>query len=247
MLPTTSWTLVLRASGPDARRSALQDLCGIYFAPVYVMNRRRGSTMNFDAGFLSRLKQRDPDTCAFLVTSLTPVLEARLRHKLRDCGAPEGIRNETFYRVFCLVDDGRVRKPEQLGSLVLGVCDRVAQEARRKDRATGPLPGGSLEPPDRQPHLDKLLVDNERRVQVWHKVMNLSEADRRLIVELYREERSRREAARDRGITANGLNIRLCRALKRLRAQVLLKEPAVRRARTIGPRGKSMWAICSTD
>ena len=93
MLPTTSWTLVLRASGPDARRSALQDLCGIYFAPVYVMNRRRGSTMNFDAGFLSRLKQRDPDTCAFLVTSLTPVLEARLRHKLRDCGAPEGIRN----------------------------------------------------------------------------------------------------------------------------------------------------------
>jgi RNA polymerase sigma-70 factor (ECF subfamily) len=175
--------------------------------------------MNFDAGFLSRLKQRDPDTCAFLVTSLTPVLEARLRHKLRGCGAPEDIRNETFYRVFCLVDDGRVRKAEQLGSLVLGVCDRVALETRRKARATEPLPGGGLEPPDRQTHLDKLLMHNERRAQVWHKVMNLSEADRRLIVELYREERSRREAARDRGITANGLNIRLCRALKRLRAQ----------------------------
>ena len=187
--------------------------------------------MNFDAGFLSRLKQRDPDTCAFLVSSLTPALEARLRYKLRDQGSIEDIRNETFYRVFSLVDDGRVRQPEQFGSFVRGVCDWVTQETRRKARTTEPLPGAGKEPPDRQPHVDQLLVDKERRALVWHEVMKLSEADRRLLVEMHLEERDRREMARDRGISMTGLNVRLCRALKRLRVHVLQQESAVQPAR----------------
>lgn len=41
MFPTTSWTLVLRATGPDACRSALEDLCAIYWAPVYAFVRRQ--------------------------------------------------------------------------------------------------------------------------------------------------------------------------------------------------------------
>jgi RNA polymerase sigma-70 factor (ECF subfamily) len=123
--------------------------------------------MSFDAAFLTRLKQRDPEACAFLVSSLTPVLEARLRYKLRDHGAIEDIRNETFCRVFCLVDGGRIRRPEQFGSFVRGVCDRVAQESRRTAHAAEPLPGAGMEPPDGQPHLDKLLVEKERRALVW--------------------------------------------------------------------------------
>lgn len=176
--------------------------------------------MNFDADFVTRLKQRDPDTCTFLVCSLTPVLEARLRYKLRDHSAIEDIRNETFCRVFCLVDRGRIRHPEHFASFVRGVCDRVAQESRRKARATEPLPGAGMEPSDCQPHLDKLLVDEERKALVWREVMKLDEADRRLIVEMHGEERDRREMARERGISKTGLNVRLWRALKRLRKQV---------------------------
>ena len=186
--------------------------------------------MNFDASFLSRLKQRDPDACAFLVSSLTPALEARLRYKLRDQGAIEDIRNETFYRVFSLVDDGRVRQPDRLGAFVRGVCDLVAHETRRKARATEPLPGAGMELPDRRPPLDKLLVDRERRAMVWHEIKNLSEADRRLLVENL-EERDRREMAHDRGISMAGLNVRLCRAIKRLRARVMQQESAVQPAR----------------
>jgi RNA polymerase sigma-70 factor (ECF subfamily) len=195
--------------------------------------------MNFDASFLTRLKQRDPAACTYLVSSLTPVLEARLRYKLRDHSAIEDIRNETFYRVFCMVDGGRVREPEQLGSFVRGVCDRVAQESRRKAHATEPFPGAGMEPTDCQPHLDKLLVDKERSALVWREVMKLSEADRRLIVELYCQERDRREMARERGISPTGLNVRLCRALKRLRMELLQPEPAVQpacRPRSSGAR-----------
>lgn len=187
--------------------------------------------MNFDAGFLSRLKQRDPDTCGFLVSSLTPAIEARLRYKLRDYDAIEDIRNETFYRILCLVDDGRIRQPEQFGSFVYGVCDRVAQESRRKVHKTESLAGAGMEPPDRRPHLDMLLVKEERIALVWHAVMKLSEADRRLLFEMHLEERDRREMARDRGISMMGLKVRLCRAIKRLRALVLLQEPTTPRSR----------------
>ena len=204
--------------------------------------------MNFDAGFLTRLKQRDPDTCTFLVSSLTPVLEARLRYKLRDHGAIDDICNETFCRLFCLVDGGRVRAPEQFSFFARGVCDRVAQESRRKAHATEPLPSGGMELSDCQPHLDKLLMDKERRALLWRALMKLPEADRRLIVELHWEERDRREMARDRGIGITGLNVRLCRAMKRLRAQVLGHAPAVKPAcrpcRPVAPRACSSnrWA-----
>jgi len=158
------------------------------------------------------------------------MLEARLRYKLRDHSAIEDIRNETFYRVFCLVDRGRIRHPEHFASFVRGVCDRVAQESCRKARATEPLPGAGMEPSDCRPHLDKLLVDEERKALVWREVMRLDEADRRLIVEMHGEERDRREMARERGISRTGLNVRLCRALKRLRKQVFLEEPALQPA-----------------
>jgi RNA polymerase sigma-70 factor, ECF subfamily len=183
--------------------------------------------MTFDAGFIIQLKQRDPEACTFLVTSLTPLLESRLRLKGCDYGSIEDIRNETFYRVFRLVDGGRVRKPEQLGSLVHGVCDRVAHESRRKTYSMEPLPGIGKEPPDCQPHFDQILVDKERRALVWGEVMKLSEADRRLIIELHFEGRDRHEMARERCISSTGLNVRLCRALKRLRMQVLRQQPAV--------------------
>jgi RNA polymerase sigma-70 factor, ECF subfamily len=189
--------------------------------------------MTFDAAFLTRLKQRDPAACTLLVSSLTPVLEARLRYKLRDYGSIEDIRNETFCRLFCLVDGGRVREPAQFGLFARGVCDRVAQETRRKTHSTEPLPAGGLEPPDLRPHLDTLLVDRERKALLRRELMKLSEADRRLIVELHWEERDRCEMARDRGISITGLNVRLCRAMKRLRRQILQHETAVCGARGV--------------
>jgi len=186
--------------------------------------------MDFDEVFLSRLRQRDPDACTFLVSSLTPVLEARLNYTLRDFAAVEDARNETLYRVFRMVDEGRVRKPEKLGSFARGVCDRVVQETRYKDRRTEPWPDAGMEPTDPQPDPIKLLVEKERRARVWHELKKLPEADRRLILETHCEERDRCAMARDRGISTTGLNVRLCRALQRLRALVSAPGPAALKA-----------------
>jgi RNA polymerase sigma-70 factor, ECF subfamily len=202
--------------------------------------------MNFDAGFVTRLQRRDPEACTSLVTAFTPVLDARLRYRHRDPSIREDVRNETWYRVFCLLDRGRVRKPDQLGSFVLGVCDRVAHESHRKARATEPLHCIAMEPADRRPHLDKLLIEKERAAVLWRALMQLPEADRGLIVEMHWEERARRDMARERGIGNTVLNTRLCRALKRLRKQIVLPEPAPKpacRPRARSARGASACRV----
>jgi DNA-directed RNA polymerase specialized sigma24 family protein len=41
--PTTHWTLVARArQGGEVKRAALEELCGLYWYPIYVFLRRRG-------------------------------------------------------------------------------------------------------------------------------------------------------------------------------------------------------------
>ncbi|MFN7994215.1 MAG: sigma-70 family RNA polymerase sigma factor [Bryobacteraceae bacterium] len=40
MFPTTSWTMVLQAAGPEASRTALEQLCAAYWKPVYVFIRK---------------------------------------------------------------------------------------------------------------------------------------------------------------------------------------------------------------
>ncbi len=181
--------------------------------------------MNFDSEYLARLRRRDPETCTSFVSSLTPVLEARLRCKFRDHGSIEDVRNETFYRVFRLVDGEKVREPAQLGSFVRGVCDRVAHETRRHNGSIEPLQDGGAEPVDGQPPIESLVAAKQMSAWLQGELLKMREADRRLLIETHFEERDRGEMARERGVTPSGLNTRLCRAMKRLKAQVMNQAP----------------------
>ena len=62
MFPTTSWTLVQRAAGPEAQRSALEDLCAIYWPPVYAFVRRQVSdpegAKDLTQAFFTRLLEK---------------------------------------------------------------------------------------------------------------------------------------------------------------------------------------------
>jgi RNA polymerase sigma-70 factor (ECF subfamily) len=181
--------------------------------------------MNFDSEYLARLRRRDPETCTSFVSSLTPVLEGRLRCKFFAYGSIEDVRNETFCRVFIMVDRQQVRKPAQLGSFVRGVCDRVALEVRRQNRLIDPWPEDGSEPPDPQPPIESLVAAKQMSAWLKRELLKMSEEDRRLLIETHFEERDRCQMARERGVTASGLNTRLCRAMKRLKAQVLNQTP----------------------
>jgi len=181
--------------------------------------------MHFNADYLTRLRKRDPETCAAFITSLTPVIEARLRYRFRDHHAIEDVRNETFCRVFRLLDDERVREPARLGAFVWGVCDRVALECHRKERVTEPLPEEESEPVDWQPSAELMVACQEMRALIWRELRGLCDADRQLLIEIHFEGRDRRQMARERKISPSGLNVRVCRALKRLRARMLDSDP----------------------
>jgi len=179
--------------------------------------------VTYDAAFLGKLRRRDPATCTWFIYFFTPILEAKLRYELRDYGAVEDLRNETFYRVLTLVDRDRVRDPEHFGSFVRGVCAKVIQEHRRKSRSAEPLSDDFFEPADNRQPIDDLLVDDELRTLLHNELRNLPAEDSRLIAESYFQQRDRQEMARDRGISVVGLNVRLCRAMKRLRTQVFAR------------------------
>jgi len=170
--------------------------------------------MNFDTEYLTRLRQRDPDTCTSFVSSLTPVLTSRLRCRMPNHDTIEDACNETFLRVFTLVDHERIRQPERFGSFVCGVCDRVAREVRRKAQSDKPLPADAIEPADPRPSADRLLAVCEINTRLRCGLARLCEADRKLLVELHLEERDRRQMARERGFSTGRLRVRLCRALK---------------------------------
>lgn len=58
--PTTQWTLVARTrQGGEARQAALEELCGLYWYPIYVFLRRRGyarhDAEDFTQGFFIKL------------------------------------------------------------------------------------------------------------------------------------------------------------------------------------------------
>ena len=175
--------------------------------------------MTYDTDFLARLRRRDPETCTWFVFAFTPILEAKLRYKFRDHGTIEDLRNDTFYRVLILVDQNRVREPAQFGSFVRGVCENVAHEHIRNRKETDGWPEG-FDPLDPVPAISELLADNELRALLRADLRKLPDEEEELITEIYFREGDRKRMARERGLSVTGLNVKLCRALKRLRTQV---------------------------
>jgi RNA polymerase sigma-70 factor, ECF subfamily len=173
----------------------------------------------YDAAFLARLRRRDPATCTWFIFSFTPILEAMLRYRLRDLGAIEDLRNETFCRVFTLVDRDRVRDPAAFRQFVRGVCEMVVREHFHQDSRVQPLSDG-FEAPDGRQSIVEGLADQELRALVRNALRKLSDRDRELITEVYLEEKARPDLAQQRELSVVGLNVRLCRALKRLKTQV---------------------------
>jgi RNA polymerase sigma factor (sigma-70 family) len=189
--------------------------------------------MIFDLDFLARLRHRDSAACAAFVFFFTPILEALLRYKINDQAIVEDLRNETLLRALIQVDKDRIRDPKQFGSFVRGICDNVIFEYLRKRKTSSEWPEG-FAPADPAPSLEDLLTNGELRQLLRGVLEELSVEDRRLIDAIYLKERDRKSIAREMGISSTGLNVRLCRIMKRLRAAFFghIEPPPVDRRKT---------------
>lgn len=169
---------------------------------------------NFDASYVDRLRSGDFRTQEHFVAYFSELIQLKLRSRLRTPQAIEDVRQETFARVFAaLRSGGGIRQPERLGAFVNSICNNVLLEHYRQSTRTSSLDEDDApDPVDQQ--IDILGTVSARQMQVKvHEILEeMSERDRRLIREVFLEERDKDAVCRDFGVDRDYLRVLLHRA-----------------------------------
>ena len=177
----------------------------------------------FDDSYLELLRAGDFRTQQHFVSYFSELMHLKLRSRLRSEQAIEDVRQETFTRVFAaLRSGGGLREPARLGAFVNSTCNNVLLESyRSSSRNTSLEEEDSNHLPDRgvdalSALIQKQAADNVRRV-----IDDLPERDRRLLKEVFLEERNKDEVCDEFGVDRNYLRVLLHRAKRNFRALYL--------------------------
>jgi RNA polymerase sigma-70 factor, ECF subfamily len=168
----------------------------------------------FDAPYVERLRSGDFRTQEHFVAYFSELIQLKLRARLRSPQAIEDVRQETFVRVFAaLRSAGGVRQPERLGAFVNSICNNVLLEHYRSSSRSDSLddePQNEL--PD--PVMDVLgaVAAKQMEEKVREILDEMPERDRRILREVFLEERDKDEVCRDFGVDRDYLRVLLHRA-----------------------------------
>lgn len=168
----------------------------------------------FDESYVERLRSGDFRTQEHFVSYFSELIQLKLRSRLRSPQAMEDVRQETFARVFvALRKEGSLRNPERLGSFVNSICNNVLLESYRSSSRSS-----SLEE-EEEKDLPAAAVDvlgavmaKEREEKVREILEELPERDRRLLREVFLEEREKDDVCRDFGVDREYLRVLVYRA-----------------------------------
>ena len=178
----------------------------------------------FDAPYVERLRSGDFRTQEHFVAYFSELIQLKLRARLRSPQAIEDVRQETFVRVFtALRSPGGIRQPERLGAFVNSICNIVLLEHYRSSSRSDSLddePQNEL--PD--PVMDVLgaVAAKQMEEKVREILDEMPERDRRILREVFLEERDKDEVCRDFGVDRDYLRVLLHRA-KQLFKSLYLK------------------------
>jgi len=168
----------------------------------------------FDAPYVERLRSGDFRTQEHFVAYFSELIQLKLRARLRSPQAIEDVRQETFVRVFtALRSAGGIRQPERLGAFVNSICNNVLLEHYRSSSRSDSLddePQNEL--PD--PVMDVLgaVAAKQMEEKVREILDEMPERDRRILREVFLEERDKDEVCRDFGVDRDYLRVLLHRA-----------------------------------
>ena len=168
----------------------------------------------FDAPYVERLRSGDFRTQEHFVAYFSELIQLKLRARLRSPQAIEDVRQETFVRVFAaLRSPGGIRQPERLGAFVNSICNNVLLEHYRSSSRSDSLddePQNEL--PD--PVMDVLgAVAAKQMEEKVREILNeMPERDRRILREVFLEERDKDDVCRDFGVDRDYLRVLLHRA-----------------------------------
>jgi RNA polymerase sigma-70 factor (ECF subfamily) len=168
---------------------------------------------SFDASYVERLRAGDFRTQDHFVAYFTALIQIKLRSRLKSPQAMEDVRQETFARFFAALGAGKILQPERLGSYVNSVCNNVLLEHYRSGGRNDSLDdedGQSF--PDKGMDVVSALVAQQTQNKVREIIEKLSERDRRLLREIFLEERDKDDVCRDFGVDREYLRVLLHRA-----------------------------------
>jgi RNA polymerase sigma-70 factor (ECF subfamily) len=169
----------------------------------------------FDSAYLERLRSGDFRTVDHFVSYFSQLIQLKLRSRVRSPEGIEDIRQETFARFFATLrsPDG-LRQAEKMGAYVNSVCNNVLLEYYRASARHAPLADDENAPeiPDAKVDILGDVMTRQTADAVRNILEDLSERDRRLLKEVFLEERDKDEVCRDFGIDRNYLRVLLHRA-----------------------------------
>ena len=181
----------------------------------------------FDEAYIKRLCSGDFRTEDHFVRYFSELIQLKLRSRVNSPQAMEDLRQETFARVFVTLRSAGLRQPERLGAFVNSVCNNVLLEYYRsasRDNSVEEEDGANI--PD--PSLDVIAILSHKEMQqkVRQVLDELSERDRRLLREIFLEERDKDGVCKDFNVDRDYLRVLLHRAKQAFKAIYLKNAPA---------------------
>ncbi|MGA3107116.1 MAG: sigma-70 family RNA polymerase sigma factor [Terriglobales bacterium] len=156
------------------------------------------------------------------------LIHVKLRSRLQSREAVEDVRQETFVRFYAALRDGKILHPERLGSFVNSVCNNVLLEHYRASARQTPLDEDDDQ--NQIPALDMNLLDvltaKEMAKKVREILEEMPERDRRLLREIFLEERDKDQVCHDFGVDREYLRVLLHRAKQSFKALYLKNNDA---------------------
>jgi RNA polymerase sigma-70 factor (ECF subfamily) len=168
----------------------------------------------FDRSYVERLRAGDFRTQEHFVAYFSELIQLKLRSRLNSPQAIEDVRQETFTRVLvALRGEGGIRQPERLGAFVNSICNNVLLEHYRassrhsslEDEEDKDFPATTID-------IVGAVAAKEMAVKVREILDELPERDRRLLREIFLEERDKDDVCRDFGVDRDYLRVLLHRA-----------------------------------
>ncbi|MGA7302512.1 MAG: sigma-70 family RNA polymerase sigma factor [Candidatus Sulfotelmatobacter sp.] len=180
----------------------------------------------FDRHYLEQLASGDFRTQEHFVSYFSELIRLKLSKRLHSHSEVEDARQETFARVFAALrkPDG-IREPERLGAYVNSVCNNVLLEYYRSSSQELTSDDEEAEANIPDPAISVVDVIANRQIQrnVREILDQLQEKDRRLIKEIFLDERDKDDVCRDLGVDREYLRVLLHRAKKSFKSIYLKK------------------------
>jgi RNA polymerase sigma-70 factor (ECF subfamily) len=177
---------------------------------------------SFDESYVSRLRSGDFRTQEHFSAYFSALIKIKLGSRLKNPEAIEDVRQETFVRFFASLREGKILQPERLGSFVNSICNNVLLEHYRSGTRNSSLDDEDERSfPALGPDLMRVLVTKENEKKVREILDKLPERDRRLLREVFLEERDKDEVCRDFGVDREYLRVLLHRAKQAFKSTYL--------------------------